>query len=753
MAGPSQAIPHISVTLPSYLRSGKAAELSKACQSKQIRFVDPEFKPQYESLFKGSPDLAERYRWKDFQWARALDVLGEEEFSLFNDIIPQNLIQGNLENDYMLCALAALAERPALIRRLFDTDRPNSEGLYAVWLNISGVWQQVLIDDFFPIEIHGNACAFAFTRTKEDEIWPMILEKAYAKAYGSYDMIGAGDIMHTLRDLTGAPYEILENISGDAEELWKQLTSACENNFIVVAYRSEPGSASDSRLMQPGQSHNVVDCVEVNDSYGRPSRLVLIRNVWSDWKWAGDWSDKSQLWTTDLKRKLADWDSDEGLCWLSVQDFVQFYQTVGICQVEAFNFYNSVRIQDNIGQGKHAIRFDVDSTGIYTVSIDQKDPRFSSQGQIGPGIKSQNSYFRVLVGKLTASDIEFRACRLSHLRSIFVKTKLEAGSYIVLIDAYWERSSIKEFTFGIYGPGRSGIKKMSSNETIFHGAEFEIWRHFSLLHSNKFNRQGTYIVGENTIAATVSKFNVQDMRYGISLNRWDHERGSVAVIKGFRSTSRKNLEVVTESGCGDDHFVSLNPNSSTVEVFKLDPRQSDFQLTQQPYAMELVEGPMPAPRSVRQLLLAYSADIPVFSQGHSGSVGLLGSPPKRQTAGYGNSNYNDAPPPSEANVRRQAPPKSVRSSINKEPFQADNHHQQPPTSGAFVRKDLYQGEPQFIADQRRLDFSTLRGQTGNYANPGPTIFGDSQLPPTFGHKNLGRTTQARADEKEDCTLI
>lgn len=747
------AIPHISVTLPSHFRSSKAAELLKVCLARQIKFADPEFRPQFQSLFKGCPDLAERYPWRELQWARALDVLGEEEFSLFNDILPQNIIQGNLENDYMLCALAALAERPALIRRLFDSDRPNSEGLYSVWLNISGMWQQVVIDDFFPIDIHGNACEFAFTRTKEDEVWPLVLEKAYAKAYGSYDLISAGDVMHTLRDLTGAPYEILENIGADSEELWKQLTNACEKDFIVVAYRTDVGGSIDNRLIQPGQSHTVVDCVEVNDSYGRPTRLVLIRNVWSDWKWAGDWSDKSQLWTPELKQRLADWNPEESLCWLSLQDFVQFYQSVGISQVEPFYFSNQIKIQDTLGQEKHIIRFDVDSTGQYTLSIDQLDPRLTCKGHISTGIKSQISYFRILVGKLTATDIEFRTCKLSHLRSIFLKTKLEAGSYVALVDSYWDKSNAKEFVFGIYGPGRCGIKKVSLNESLFHATEFEIWRHFSQLHANKFTRQGTYIVGENSFSATISKFNVQDMRFGISLNRWDHDRGVVSVIKSFRSTNQRNLEVVTESGCGNDHFVSLNPNSSTVEVFKLDPRYSDFSLTQTPYAMELVEGQMPTAKSVRQSLLAYGADIPIYSQALASGQPLLSSPQKRKPAEQANQNLNESPLQGETVTRKQAPPKSVRIPYNKEHSMVDTQYPQGYGSIGLARKDTQQLDQQLIPDQRRLDFSAQRVAAGNYANPGPTIFGDGHIAPTFGHKNLGRQQNNGLEPKEDCRLI
>jgi hypothetical protein len=50
-----------------------------------------------------------------------------------------------------------------LIRRLFDFDEINDEGVQVVWLNINGVWQRFILDEYFPVK--GNSNRLAFTKT------------------------------------------------------------------------------------------------------------------------------------------------------------------------------------------------------------------------------------------------------------------------------------------------------------------------------------------------------------------------------------------------------------------------------------------------------------------------------------------------------------------------------------------------------------------------------------------------------------
>ena len=51
--------------------------------------------------------------------------------------------------------------------------------------------EYVIVDDFFPAKKANNRYDWAFCKGGEvgEELWPMVLEKAYAKLFGCYEYI------------------------------------------------------------------------------------------------------------------------------------------------------------------------------------------------------------------------------------------------------------------------------------------------------------------------------------------------------------------------------------------------------------------------------------------------------------------------------------------------------------------------------------------------------------------------------------
>lgn len=117
----------------------------------------------------------------------------------------------------MMSALAVVAERHDLIAKLFVETARQPCGAYALRLFLDGAWRVVLVDDRLPVVPQSGALRrpelalgrLAFCRTSShlgtQQLWASLLEKAYAKAHGSYSAISGGEIAEALLDLTGCP--------------------------------------------------------------------------------------------------------------------------------------------------------------------------------------------------------------------------------------------------------------------------------------------------------------------------------------------------------------------------------------------------------------------------------------------------------------------------------------------------------------------------------------------------------------------
>lgn len=72
-----------------------------------------------------------------------------------------------------------------------------------VYFYVNGIKTGVIIDDWLPVTPNtGKPC---FARCVGDELWVSLLEKAWAKLYGTYARVEGGDPSFALTHLTGNP--------------------------------------------------------------------------------------------------------------------------------------------------------------------------------------------------------------------------------------------------------------------------------------------------------------------------------------------------------------------------------------------------------------------------------------------------------------------------------------------------------------------------------------------------------------------
>jgi calpain-15 len=53
---------------------------------------------------------------------------------------------------------------------------------------------------------------------------------------------------------------------------------------------------------------------------------MKIRNPWGQKEWKGDYSDKSYLWTEDLKKECGWKDADDGIFFMPFTDYLEYFR-------------------------------------------------------------------------------------------------------------------------------------------------------------------------------------------------------------------------------------------------------------------------------------------------------------------------------------------------------------------------------------------------------------------------------------------
>ena len=100
-----------------------------------------------------------------------------------------------------MATLSALAEVESRVQCMFITKQKNNAGIYLLSFWVNGQETPVIVDDWIPC-MNGQPC---YAKTKSQEIWVMLAEKAWAKLHGSYDAIEGGTTSMASLHVQGVP--------------------------------------------------------------------------------------------------------------------------------------------------------------------------------------------------------------------------------------------------------------------------------------------------------------------------------------------------------------------------------------------------------------------------------------------------------------------------------------------------------------------------------------------------------------------
>ena len=132
----------------------------------------------------------------------------------------------------------------------------------------------------------------------------------------------------------GFPEQIdLRKDAKNVNNFWEKLKSYKKHGALLGAGSPE-NALGDSAINElgivQGHAYAVLDVVEV-DNY----KLMQLRNPHGSRgvEWSGEWSDDSDQWNTRYKSKLKFEKKNDGVFWMEVDDFIENYSFLYICQV------------------------------------------------------------------------------------------------------------------------------------------------------------------------------------------------------------------------------------------------------------------------------------------------------------------------------------------------------------------------------------------------------------------------------------
>lgn len=224
----------------------------------------------------------------------------------------------------------------------------------------------MVIDDLIPCEPlqrWEEDATPVFSKPQGNELWVLLLEKAFAKFVGSYGDLDGGQTSWAWQALTGVEEQVWYARGPDG--VWTKHVVNPERQREMMRtdrracpfFPADEGTLSDagvfdlvhrwdrecyvmSAMISPSASeveHERDDGLVEGHAYSLicvaeagGQRLLQLRNPWGQHEWNGAWSDASPEWAQHpgVADAVGFSQEPDGLFWMALQDFVRVFGTV-----------------------------------------------------------------------------------------------------------------------------------------------------------------------------------------------------------------------------------------------------------------------------------------------------------------------------------------------------------------------------------------------------------------------------------------
>ncbi|UMM25914.1 hypothetical protein L5515_005533 [Caenorhabditis briggsae] len=306
-------------------------ELRDQClQNKQL-FEDPQFQPVDSSLFfsKRPP--------KRVEWLRPGEIVREPQL-ITEGHSRFDVIQGELGDCWLLAAAANLTLKDELFYRVVPPDQSFTEnyaGIFHFQFWQYGKWVDVVIDDRLPTS---NGELLYMHSASNNEFWSALLEKAYAKLFGSYEALKGGTTSEALEDMTGGLTEFID-LKNPPRNLMQMMMRGFEmGSLFGCSIEADPNvwEAKMPNGLVKGHAYSITGCRIVDGPNGQTC-ILRIRNPWgNEQEWNGAWSDNSREWRNvpdSVKQDMGLKFDHDGEFWMSFEDYMRNFEKMEICNL------------------------------------------------------------------------------------------------------------------------------------------------------------------------------------------------------------------------------------------------------------------------------------------------------------------------------------------------------------------------------------------------------------------------------------
>lgn len=332
-------------------------EIIKICDTIEVPFVDVDFPPRSKSLkADAESDSSYTILWRRYfsqkgaqeatlakqpieRKKRRKDTIGVKTAKLSADgkfstkIIPSKLFSNQYSNH--VSEILSSLSRSFIKKKLFRNHVPNKWGVYCVTLHLGDRKRRtdVIVDDLFPC---GNVDLQILTATCSDyeSPWASIVEKALAKAHGSYSELCRVPLETILCEILGVPITTIRTTTLTPPELCDIITQAAEGDTNLIYCITAPNEIVPSAGL-------LVYHVRRAEFVTVESKEIMLINLWTPRevpKIGGDWTVGSKNWKlldddtkSSLLEAVTDGKSGDGddenygtSCWVSPDELLKY---------------------------------------------------------------------------------------------------------------------------------------------------------------------------------------------------------------------------------------------------------------------------------------------------------------------------------------------------------------------------------------------------------------------------------------------